>query len=144
MKKILVKDNGEWRVRDTVWAGWPQAMVHSDGTAKCLKMIMQERGINPSTLKADNMWTILSNYDNFLNKKTEVEHYIEGWGFLCLFPPKFHCELNPTDRVWGQPKRYRRAYSNFTVYTVLPVPTKYPPCKLRATNLFHWSGQQWN
>ena len=115
-KKILVKGSGERRVRDTIWAGWPQAMVHSDSTAKgLLKMIMQERGINPSTLKADNMRTILSNHDDFLNEKTEVEHYIEGWGFLCLFLPKFHRELNPTDRVWGQSKHYYQAYSNFTI-----------------------------
>lgn len=36
-KKILVKDSGERRVRDSVWAGRPQAMVHADGTAKRLE-----------------------------------------------------------------------------------------------------------
>ena len=29
--------------------------------------------------------------------------------------PKFHCELNPIERVWGQAKRYSRAYTNFTM-----------------------------
>ena len=58
---------------------------------------MQERGINASTLKADNMWIILTNHDDFLNEKTEVEHYIESRGFLCFFLPKFHCELNPIE-----------------------------------------------
>ena len=33
-KTILVKDGGEQRVRDTTWAGRPQAMVHPDGRAK--------------------------------------------------------------------------------------------------------------
>lgn len=29
--------------------------------------------------------------------------------------PKFHCELNPIERVWGQAKRHTRAYTNFTL-----------------------------
>jgi hypothetical protein len=29
--------------------------------------------------------------------------------------PKFHCELNPIERVWGQAKRYSCAYINFTL-----------------------------
>lgn len=90
-------------------------MVHPDGTAKGLKTILRERGINSSTLKADDMRTILANHDDFLNEKTEVEHFIENRGFQCLFLPKFHCELNPIERVWGQSKRYCRAYSNFTL-----------------------------
>ena len=36
-------------------------------------------------------------------------------GLQCFFLPKFHCELNPIERVWGQSKRYCRAYTNFTL-----------------------------
>lgn len=114
-KKILVKDGGQQRVRDTTWAGRPQATVHSNGTAKGLRTILQERGINVSTLKAEDMRTILSNHDDFLKEKTEVEHYIDSRGFKCFFLPKFHCELNPIESVWGQSKRYCRAYSNLTL-----------------------------
>ena len=64
-KKVLVKDCGERRVRDVTWAGRPQPMVHSDGTAKGLRTVLQERGINASTLKVDDMRTILSNHDDF-------------------------------------------------------------------------------
>ena len=39
-KSILVKDNGPRRVHDTVWAGQPQAMVNSDGSAKDLRTII--------------------------------------------------------------------------------------------------------
>ena len=104
----------DW-VRDTVWAGQPQSMVLPDGSAKGLRTILHERGINTSTLKADDMRIILNNNDDFVNEKTQVEHYIISRGFQCYFLPKFHCELNPIERVWGQSKRYSRAHSNFTL-----------------------------
>lgn len=114
-KNILVKDGGPRRVRDTKWAGAHQSMVHPDGTAKGLKTILNERGINTATLRADDMRTLLSYHEDFLTEKTQVEHYVEERGFKCLFLPKFHCELNPIERVWGQSKVYCRAYTNFTL-----------------------------
>ena len=35
--------------------------------------------------------------------------------FLCFFLPKFHCKLNPIERVWGQSKHYCRAHTNFSL-----------------------------
>ena len=32
-----------------------------------------------------------------------------------MFLPKFHCELNPIEQVWGQSKRYCRGHTNFTL-----------------------------
>ena len=89
-------------------------MVLPDESAKGLRKILQQRGINTATLKADDMRVILSNHDDFVNEKTQVEHYdVTSQGFQCFFLPKFHCELNPIERVWGQSKRYSRAHSNF-------------------------------
>lgn len=31
------------------------------------------------------------------------------------FIPKFHCELNPIECVWGQAKRYTGSHTNFTL-----------------------------
>ncbi len=90
-------------------------MVNPDGTAKGLKTILTERGINPTTLKADDMRIILSFHDDFRLEKTQVEHYVKERSFNCLFLPKLHCELNPIERVWGQSKVYCRAYTNFTL-----------------------------
>ncbi len=33
-------------------------------------------------------------------------HFLEDKGHTAYFLPKFHCELNPIERVWGQAKRY--------------------------------------
>ena len=90
-------------------------MVNADGTAKGLRSILAERGINTTRMKADDMRVVLPNHDDFVKEKTSIEHFVEGHGHLALFLPKFHCELNPIERVWGHSKRYCRAYSNFTL-----------------------------
>ena len=90
-------------------------MVKGDGSAKGLRTILQEHGINVGTFKADDMRTVLANHEEFATEATQVEHYVNSRGFLCFFLPKFHCELNPIERVWGQSKRYCRAHTNFSL-----------------------------
>lgn len=75
---------------------------------------LEERGINTSTLVADDMRSILSFHDDFRTEKTMVEHYLTSEGLKGIFLPKFHCELNPIERVWGQAKVYTRIHTNFT------------------------------
>ena len=103
------------RMRDTMWAGKVQKMIFDDGTPKGMKRVLEERGINTSRMVGEDMRTVLSWHDDFKNEKTIVEHYLNGRGHIVLFIPKFHCELNPIERVWGQAKVYSRKYSNFTV-----------------------------
>jgi len=55
-----------------------------------------------------NKWCCLSRVislqDDFLNEKPEIQHYLEGRGHVCLFYPKFHCEINPIEMLWGYMK----------------------------------------
>ena len=102
VKNILVKDGGPRRVRDTVWARQPQVMVNEDGSAKGLKTILRERGINTERMLADDMRVVLSNREDFATEKTILEHYLEERGHIAHFLPKFHCELNAIERVWGR------------------------------------------
>ena len=90
-------------------------MVNPDGSAKGLRTILQERGINMERMLADDMRVVLSNHDDFVQEKTIVEHCLERRGHLVYFLPKFHCELNAIERVWGQAKVYCRAHTNFTL-----------------------------
>ena len=103
------------RMRDTVWARQVQKMVLADGTPKGMKMILEERGINTSSMKADDMRTVLSFHDDFRTEKTLVEKFLSDEGHKVVFLPKFHCELNPIERVWGQAKCYSRQYTNYTL-----------------------------
>ena len=50
------------------------------------------------------MHHVLSLQDNFVNEKPLLQHYLEGHGHVCLFLPKFHCELNPIEMLWGYAK----------------------------------------
>ena len=103
-KNIQVKDDGPCRVCSRRWAGKPQAMVHPD--ANGLRTVSAERGINTEMMKADDMRMVLANRDDFMNEKTDVEHYDESRGPVALFLPKLYYELNLTEHVWGHSKHY--------------------------------------
>ena len=66
----MVKDGGSRRVRDTVSAGTPQSIVNADGSAKGLRTILLERGINIERMKADDIRIVLSNHEDFATDDT--------------------------------------------------------------------------
>ena len=62
----------------------------------------------------EDMALVLGSHHDFKYEKTAVEHLLEGHGFPCFFIPKFHCELNPIERVWGAAKRYTREHCDYS------------------------------
>ena len=73
------------RMRDTMWAGKVQKMIFDDGTPKGMKRVLEERGINTARMLAEDMRTVLSWHNDFKNKKTIVEHYLNGRGHIPLY-----------------------------------------------------------
>ena len=65
-----------------------------------MRMVLEERGIYTSGWTAERMRQELRTFDDFQNVKTISEEDIESRGHICVFLPKFHCELNPIERVW--------------------------------------------
>ena len=54
-------------------------------------------------MKVEQMREEISNHPDFKNEKTKQdEHFLNSKGHSCIFLPKFHCELNPIERCWGQ------------------------------------------
>ena len=56
----------------------------------------------------------IATHSDFRDEKTKLEHFLLDQRHICIYLPKFHCELNPIERCWGQAKRYTRAYTNYT------------------------------
>jgi hypothetical protein len=52
------------------------------------------------------MYKVMSLHEDFVNEKPQLQHDLEARGHVCLFLPKFHCELNLIKLVWGY-VRYR-------------------------------------
>ena len=48
------------------------------------------------------------------HKKTRAEELVGKYGHRCTFLPKYHCELNPIECVWGQAKQFTRTNCNYT------------------------------
>ena len=42
----------------------------------------------------------------------------EEHGHIAYFLPKYHCKLNPIERVWAQAKRYSKAYYNYSIVSL--------------------------
>ncbi|QRV98629.1 DDE family endonuclease [Ceratobasidium sp. AG-Ba] len=51
------------------------------------------------------MLRCLSLQQDFLDEKPRIQHIIEDAGHICMFLPKFHCELNPIEMYWGYAKQ---------------------------------------
>jgi hypothetical protein len=57
---------------------------------------------------------ILGNQPDFLSQKSLVQEVIERHGHLCLFFPKYHCEMNFIEFFWGATKKYLRDNCDYT------------------------------
>jgi len=116
------KSNGgkQRKQRDTVipmnnphpeFRGKKQTMTTETGEAKGLQQTLEERGFDVKNMKikcspvcaVENegccMARLLSKQDDFRLQKSLLEEKIAERGHLCVFLPKFHCELNPIEMV---------------------------------------------
>lgn len=117
VNQMNVKPGGKQRVmRDGIWNGKSQAMNFSIGVPKGLRVVLEERGVCTRGMRAEEMRQILANHADFKNERTRVERFlVEEKKHIAYFLPKFHCELNPIERVWAQAKRYTKAYCNYSL-----------------------------
>ncbi|KZT32519.1 hypothetical protein SISSUDRAFT_1072510 [Sistotremastrum suecicum HHB10207 ss-3] len=64
------------------------------GKFKGMEAIIRERGLWPTDS----------------TQKTALQELVESRGHLCIFYPKYHCELNFIEMVWGRAKYVYRMY----------------------------------
>ena len=103
-------------LRDGLWEGKVQKMVLPDGTPKGMKMVLQERGVDVKGMNAEKMRERLNTYSDFSTQKNILQELVERKGhILCMFFPKYHCELNPIERNWCHAKKQARQYVNGSI-----------------------------
>ena len=111
-----VKPGGKQpRMHDTIWQGRVQTMNLRDGTPKGMKLILEERGINTSGMKKEDMQAVLASHSDFKREKSRIETLLIKHGHIPIFLPKYHPELNPIEQVWAQLKRYTKGHCNYSL-----------------------------
>ena len=90
-------------------------MTLPDRRPKGAALVLEERGYDTRRMKLEDMRAILADHDDFKNKKCRVDRFLSSVSHTRVFIPKFHCELNPIERVWSQSKRFTRAYCDYTI-----------------------------
>ena len=105
-------------MRDTHWNGKPQKLTLETANgkeAKGAELILQERGYDTLNMTLADMRQVLGTHADFKNETTALEQMVEARGHKVYFFPKFHCELNPIERVWGKAKVHTRARCNYSI-----------------------------
>jgi hypothetical protein len=97
---------------------------------KGIKAVLIERGLyksgcrgrcekcNPDVDVACCNKHVLERQPDFQQQKSLVQETIEQSGHMCIFLPKFHCELNPIEFFWGRVKKYLRDNCDYTFDTL--------------------------
>ncbi|POW23227.1 hypothetical protein PSHT_00407 [Puccinia striiformis] len=57
--------------------------------------------VDPTDRKNCCWSSIISQQSDFMNERPLLQAIIEDAGHICLFLPKFHCELNPIELFWS-------------------------------------------
>ena len=131
-KQARIRDG--WYIRDGQKI--TQSMIfltnHSQfpDMAKGMKQVLIERGIDTADLQMECKdkcdvdassccaKRILEHQPDFQAQKSLVQEVIEKAGHLCIFLPKFHCELNFIEFFWGAVKRYLHNNCDYTFNTL--------------------------
>jgi transposase len=58
---------------------------------------------------------LLANQPDFLKQECQIMGIVKAAGHLCLFLPKYHCELNIIEFIWGTTKCHTRECCDFTL-----------------------------
>ncbi len=60
-------------------------------------------------------YSTLCGLQDFQDRTTILQQVVQNRGHMCLYLPKFHCELNPIESVWCHSKKHTRGHCNGTI-----------------------------
>jgi len=90
-----------------------QQMQDETGIPKGAKAVLIERGLWNDGLRLESARKLLNEQADFQEQKSLLETTVENAGHLADFHPKYHCETNFIERVWGEAKRWARKHCLF-------------------------------
>ena len=90
-------------------------MVLADGKQKGMRCVLEERGVDFTGMNAACMREKLKTLSDFKCFFSIVQEVVEGRNHICMFLPRFHCELNPIERCWCHAKKFTRAHCNGSI-----------------------------
>jgi hypothetical protein len=120
-KKVSTPIRDGFFMRDGVRVMQP---MMENGLARPLQDILEERGLWQPKMRKAAAALLLKEQPDFTGQKEWLTEVVEGRGHQILFLPKFHCELNPIERVWAHLKNDLRKnceYSLKSLRTQLPI-----------------------
>ncbi len=82
-----------------------------------LHQVLEERSLVPKDGRRfvkEDMVALLSSCEDFQNEQPIVVRDMDALGCEVVFLPKFHCELNPIERVWAMAKAEARALCDYS------------------------------
>jgi len=85
------------------------------GLPKGLRNVLEERQVDTTGMSADQ---ILRQHQDFKEEKCRIERLLDDHKHIAYFLPKYHCELNPIERVWAQAKCYSKAYCKYSTVSL--------------------------
>jgi len=88
-----------------------QPMQRADGVQKGVKSILQERGLWPAAgiaLKQARELLSMSQQPDFQQQRGRIVERLMAAQQHIIMLPKFHCEFNFIENVWGRMKAYLR------------------------------------
>ena len=119
-----------WYMRDGQKVIQSMVLEKSNGVVepKGIRLVLQERGLWPAKgllLKCRSgtcdpdateccATRVMSLQPDFQEQRSLVQETIENAGHLCIFLPKYHCELNFIEFFWGAVKRYLREHCDYS------------------------------
>jgi hypothetical protein len=92
-----------------------------EGKVKGARQILKERGLWKDKMtkkgkpgKPETSWLrVLQQQKDFLLAKSMLAEAVEERGGDCILLPKYHCECNPIEYLWGHAKRQVRSHCDF-------------------------------
>ena len=91
-----MKTGGKQQImHDTVYNGKSQRMVLRDRTPKAMKLVLQERAVDVSAIKAEDMRLELQQMHDFKYEKTKLQRLLATNGYKGIFIPNFIVSLTP-------------------------------------------------